>query len=88
MILDKKSALKSVTNWGIALATVAPVSLIDPGVSQAVTQIATLVAPTISADPQALSQTALAFVSLLGVLVSLWGRWRIGDLYLMKKPEN
>lgn len=80
-----KFALKSVTNFGAALATVAPIGLLDPGVSQVVTQVATLVAPVLSTDGPALGQTALAFISLIGVLVSLWGRWRIGDLYLFKK---
>lgn len=80
-----KFALKSVTNFGAALAAVAPIGMLDPGVAQSISQIATLIAPSLGVDGPALGQTALAFISLLGVLVSLWGRWRIGDLYLFKR---
>lgn len=83
-----KSALKSVTNFGVALATVAPIGLLDPNVSQTVTQIAVVMAPVVGVDGPALGQTALAVISLIGVLVSLWGRWRIGDLYLFKRAQS
>lgn len=85
--MDSKSVLKSVTVWGQALASVAPVGLLDPNVVQAVGHVATLAAPSVGADPQALGQTALAVISLIGVLVSLWGRWRVGDLHLFREDQ-